>query len=156
MKFVGEFTQSLSQGNRLVIPARLRANMQSDQIIATRFEPNRLMISDGEHSGIVTELEKLSLLSAPVRDMYRLIGANTTKKQIDSQGRFLLEIEELNHLINLSSNAKSKKQIRFTIIGAGEFIEIWQTKYWEIYRDKLTRDQQDISERLAYIIRNGK
>jgi len=147
-EFVGEYSVNFSAKNRILIPAPLRGKLGTNLIVSTHNE-NWLEIYPLNYwKKFGLHLSKLSSLRSDLKDYYRLLYSQLLLVELDQQGRFILT-EKM--IANLNLDVESSL-LKLTIVGVGEYIEIWQSEKWEIKKEFLEKNLPGISERLAFML----
>jgi len=113
---IGQFSHNLDTKNRLMIPAKIRANINSTVIITLSVD-GCLEIRTPEEFDVFTEkFTNVDSLSEKERVISRWIFANSREVDIDSANRVLIPI-------NLSNKVNIKHEA--IIIGLKHKIEVW-------------------------------
>ncbi len=113
---IGQFSHNLDTKNRLMIPAKIRANINSTVIITLSVD-GCLEIRTPEEFDVFTEkFTNVDSLSEKERVISRWIFANSREVDIDSANRVLIPI-------NLSNKVNIKQEA--IIIGLKHKIEVW-------------------------------
>ena len=132
MVFFGEYTLSVTEGGRVVIPKKIRENLKGDVFILTKgFD---ICLAGYDKEGWVKRTQSLmeiSILEKENIEKKRFIFSGTVEISIDEQGRFVIP-KALLDFLHFSGNAVK-------IIGVGDHFEIWEVKAWEEYLKTLKR-----------------
>jgi MraZ protein len=121
--FLGEYQPNLIDASRLALPAKMREQLTSKEVVLTRgFEK---CLFGYERSD--WELEAQKQVESPISDsktrkLKRYWYSGSVEVVLDLQGRFVIPP-------NLRSYAAIKSDI--TVIGAGDHFEIWDTGVWK-------------------------
>lgn len=125
MVFYGEYTISVTDGGRVVIPKKIRENLKGEVFILTKgFDTCLSGYDKDDWERRTQELLNVSLLDRENLDKKRTIFAGANYISIDDQGRFVISKALLEFIKVLSS---------VTIIGVGDHFEIWETHKWRHY-----------------------
>ncbi len=119
---IGEYSHSLDVKGRLIMPAKLREDMEEKFIITTGLDGCLFGFSMIEWQKFEDKLKTLPITNKNARNFVRFFLSGATECELDKQGRFLIA-SKLREVANLDKDV--------TIIGAGTRIEIWNTKKWE-------------------------
>ncbi len=127
--FLGEYKHTLTKGNRLVLPSKIRGEIVGKEIILTRGFENCIL---GYQKSTFEKMAE-SELAKPVseteaRKIRRQLFSGAILTEIDNQGRVVVPK-------NLLEYAKIKTEI--LIIGTGDHFELWEEKVWVDYLGKI-------------------
>lgn len=132
MVFFGEFSVSVTEGGRVVIPKKIRENLKGETFILTKGFDLCLAGYDKEDWLKRTQsLMDVSILDKENIERKRLIFSGAAEISIDDQGRFVLPKALLQYLNFTGETLK--------IIGVGDHFEIWDEKKWEEYLKTLRK-----------------
>lgn len=141
--FVGEFKHSVDNKGRVIIPARLRNNLQETIYLCKGFETCLLILPLEEINKIACKIENDSLTNEGKRKFSRAFFSSMIEAGFDSQGRILIPN-------NLRNYAKINTDV--IIVGNGFYIEIWEKNIWEKNISELDKDRNKLS---AYLEGNN-
>lgn len=152
-RYYGEYEISLTDKNRVIIPAKLReiliSNSEADVSIAYHNQ-GWLEIYDKHYLEQLTkEFKTISSLHTDLRDLQRLLYSQMQQQELDTQGRMILSQQMLTAL-QISNTTEKTKQL--VVVGVGDYLEIWEAQRWEIKKKGLKSNLTNISERLAFIL----
>lgn len=132
--FLGEYKHTLTKGNRLALPSKMRSVVADGEIVLARgFE--RCIFGYGRltwEKMAQTELEK-PVSSEEGRKIRRQLFAGAISVEIDDQGRFVFPQ-------NLLDYAQIKESV--LVVGAGDHFEIWSEGLWNEYLKKIGADEK--------------
>jgi MraZ protein len=132
MVFFGEYTVSITEGGRIVVPKKIRENLKGDVFILTKGFDICLAGYDKEDWLKRThDLTQVSILEKQDIEKKRFIFSGANEIAIDEQGRFVIPKALLEFLILSGDGLK--------IIGVGDHFEIWDIKKWEDYLKTLKK-----------------
>lgn len=134
--FIGEYTHSIDEKGRLILPAKLRDELGGEFIVTRGFEKCLFVYTKKEWENITNKLNNLPFTKKDARNFMRFFLSGATKAGFDKQGRF-------NITSGLISYADLKKECM--IIGVGNRLEIWAKDAW----DKFYNDNQDKLSEIA-------
>lgn len=124
--FIGEFSHSIDNKNRIILPAKFREAL-GDCFIITKGLDGCLYVFPKDEWGILEKkLKQLPLTSKDARAFVRFFFSGASEVTIDKQGRALIPQ-------NLLEYAIIEKEI--ITIGVSNRIEIWSKKQWDNYND---------------------
>ena len=138
--FMGEYQHTLDNKGRLILPAKFREEL-GVRFIATKGLDNCLFIyAKDEWQVLEDKLKKLPLGKSEARAFVRFFFSGAAELECDKQGRILLPS-------NLREYANLDKEI--TVIGVSSRIELWSTKVWEEYNNKIAPKVVQMADDLA-------
>lgn len=125
MVFYGEYTVSVTEGGRLVIPKKIRENLKGDVFVLTKgFNTYLAGYDKDDWEKRSSEFLTASLIETENLDRKRLLFAGANYISIDEQGRFVIP-KALLEFVGTASTV--------TIIGVGDHFELWEGKKWRQY-----------------------
>jgi MraZ protein len=120
--FLGQFRHSVDTKGRLTIPARFREDLASGAFVTQGFERNLLVYTTDSFGRLAQKAGLLSATNAEARAVRRVIFGGATEVSLDNVGRILLP-PFLREYARLEGDT--------TIVGAGEYFEIWNAEAWQ-------------------------
>ena len=139
---IGEYEHSLDDKGRLIMPAKLRADIGEKFIITKGLDGCLFVFSQDEWSNFEAKLKELPLTNKNARDFVRFFLSGATECELDKQGRFLI-------VNNLRAYANIEKEA--IIIGVGTRLEIWNKSKWEAYNSDENLSADDIAENMTML-----
>ena len=139
---IGEYEHSLDVKGRLIMPAKLRADIGEKFIITKGLDGCLFVFSQNEWSNFEGKLKELPLTNKNARDFVRFFLSGATECEIDKQGRFLI-------VNNLREYANITKEV--IIIGVGTRLEIWNKEKWKKYNSDENISADDIAENMTML-----
>ena len=136
----GEYRYSLDDKNRLMIPARIRADIAGNSVVLTRGVDKCLWLFTHEEWGKVVQslIGSTSLFQEKARLMQRRIIAPAQETEIDRSGRIGIPN-------TLKEFAGLKKEC--IILGIQSYIEIWdEESYLSYLQDNENRFKEAAEE----------
>ena len=97
---IGEYEHSLDVKGRLIMPAKLRADIGEKFIITKGLDGCLFVFSQNEWSNFESKLKELPLTNKNARDFVRFFLSGATECEIDKQGRFLI-VNNLREYANI-------------------------------------------------------
>jgi len=137
--FLGQYTHTIDSKNRLTIPARYRAALASGAYIVQGFERNLLVYTTEAFQKLADRARTHSPTDPEVRAMRRVVFGRASEVNLDSSGRILIPPFLLEYAM-LDSEA--------TIVGSGDYFEIWSDAAWVKELESVT-DPETNAERFA-------
>jgi len=126
--FFGKCTLLLSDKNQLTLPSNYRDEMSNAVYITQGFDRNLFLLSQQAFNAIYLHLKATSLSDPLARLLNRLFLGRAAEVAIDELGQIELPL-------NLCEYAELGKEI--TIVGQGEYSEIWSPALWQKQMDSL-------------------
>lgn len=133
---MGEYNYAIDDKGRLNFPAKFRDQMGSEFVV-TRWLDECLVAFPEEEWQRITEILK-SKSMVKTRDIQRFLYSAAEQVSPDKQGRILLGNA-------LRTHAKLDKET--TVIGVGNYAEIWNTAAWQQKQQQL--NSADIEAAMA-------
>mgnify|MGYP005785631523 CR=1 FL=1 len=124
---IGEYEHSLDAKGRMIMPAKLRADIGEKFILSKGLDGCLFAFSMQEWNNFEEKLKSLPLSDKNARSFVRFFLAGATECEIDKQGRFLIP-NNLRVIANLEKEA--------IIIGVGTRLEIWNKEKWQTNCDE--------------------
>jgi MraZ protein len=136
--FTSEFESKLDTKGRLVLPARIKAQLPSgegDELVIRRgFEPCLIIYPMVEFKKVFSKISGLSEFNEEYRKLQRNFFSGTATVELDSNGRFVIPR-------NMLSYAQLEKDL--ILIGMGNKVEVWNPS---IYDKHLIKDSSELSK----------
>jgi len=120
--FLGQYTHSLDAKGRLTIPARFREALASGAYVTQGFERNLMVYTTASFERLAQRAGTLTATDPEARAVRRVIFGGATEVELDNAGRILIP-EFLRSYAQLEGEA--------SIVGTGEYFEIWAKGAWE-------------------------
>jgi len=138
--FFGNYSHSLDEKGRLVIPKKMREELGNKIFIMKGFDGALAIYQESAYSRVMEELEKYSFNKKENRDYLRLKLASIVDLDVDKMGRVQLPVAILGkYHIN--------KDV--IVLGAGDHIEVWDKDRYEEYMKSIEDEYEDIAERIG-------
>jgi len=129
MAFFGEYEVSVTKGDRIVIPKRIRKEIKGIKFILTKgFDVCLAGYDLDDWNKRSQPLLEISLVDNTDINKRRKIFSGAIEIELDDQGRFVIP-KSLSDYID----GESEKLI---IIGVGDHFEIWGIDQWQDYLNK--------------------
>lgn len=137
--FIGEYSHSLDNKNRMIIPAKLREELGSKFIITKGLDGCLYAYPIEEWKILEEKLKSLPLTNKDARAFVRFFFSGASEIEVDKQGRGLIPQ-------NLLEYAGISKEI--ISIGVLTKVEIWSKEKWEDYNDD-NIDYNELAEKMS-------
>ncbi|MBU2575632.1 division/cell wall cluster transcriptional repressor MraZ [Patescibacteria group bacterium] len=137
--FIGEYQHSIDNKGRMAIPAKFRQSLKKGAFVTRGLDNCLFIYTQEEWKNLVEKLSDLPLSQEKSRAFTRLMLAGAMDVSLDSQGRILIP-EYLRKFANL------KKET--IVAGLYNRLEIWDTRQWQIYKQKTEKQSTKIAEEL--------
>ena len=143
----GEFTHSLDEKGRLMIPARMRAGITGNVMILTRGVDACLWLFPTEEWRAISAhlMDSISPFQEKARLIQRWIIAPAQEAEVDRTGRLVVPQ-------TLREYAGLKKECR--ILGMLKYIEIWEDETYLTYladnKDRFKEATEELASRLTF------
>ena len=141
--FYGEFTHTLDEKNRLIVPMRLRGKIREtfvEKFIITKGLDNCLFLfTVDEWRLFENKIKALPLTGKDARAYTRHLFSGASECTIDKQGRISIPLYLKNY-------AQIRKDV--IIIGVMNRIEIWSREKWISYSKNTEKSVNEIAEQL--------
>ena len=141
--FYGEFTHTLDEKNRLIVPMRLRGKIKEtfvERFIITKGLDNCLFLFTVDEWRLFENKTKaLPLTGKDARAYTRHLFSGASECTIDKQGRISIPLYLKNY-------AQIRKDV--IVIGVMNRIEIWSREKWISYSKNTERSVNEIAEQL--------
>lgn len=119
--FFGQFSHNIDSKGRLTVPVRFRDPLQNGAYIIQGFERNLVVYTTDDFKKLAQRASVLTTTNANARAVKRMIFGRATEVNLDSTGRILIP-GFLRDYALLEDEA--------TLVGAGEYFEVWDSKSW--------------------------
>jgi MraZ protein len=114
----GSYEVSLDNRNRLAIPARVRDPFHAGAIVGWWLDDCLIVVPRHEWPALIERtFGSMSVLDTDQREVSRFVNAGAFDQDLDRQGRVLLALHQREH---------AGIDGRATVVGAGDYLEIWE------------------------------
>ncbi len=124
--FTSEFECKLDTKGRLVLPAKIKANLpevsSNELVLRKGFESNLTLYPMVEYKKLHHRISSLSEFNPEQRRLKRMFFKSIAQVELDSAGRILVPKAMLAH-------ASIEKEA--LLIGMGNYVEIWNPQVFE-------------------------
>jgi len=139
---LGEYTHSIDEKGRAIIPAKLRNDLGDSFVICKGMEGCLFMYSQVEWNKFVEELETLPRMNKDARLFKRYFFGSASEGSFDKQGRASIP-PPLREVANLEKD--------IVLVGVQDRVEIWDKARWESSSDVSEAELDSIAERMEAI-----
>lgn len=138
--FIGEYSHSIDEKNRLAIPAKFRLELKNGAVVTRGLDNCLFLYPKKSWNELAEKLAKLPISQAGSRAFSRLMLAGAMDVNLDKQGR-----------INLPDYLKQYSSLKKKVIITGLYnrLEIWDQEVWEKYKSGTEKNSADIAEALG-------
>lgn len=140
MMLMGTYTGKLGDGDRLVIPAKLRNKLGDHLVVAQGFEGCLIVVPADQWESLTLEAGQGPYVTEPARKTTRFLMSGATEVNLDEQGRFVLPL-------HLREYAKILNEV--ITVGTGRWVEIWAKERWQKESAYLEEHASEIAEKLG-------
>ena len=138
--FFGNYSHSLDEKGRLVIPRKMRESLGNKIFIMKGFDGALAIYKEDAYEEVIEELKKYSFNKKENRDYLRLKLASIVDLEVDKMGRVQIPVAILN---------KYGIQKDVVVLGAGDHIEVWDNTKYDAYMASIEDNFEEIAERLS-------
>ncbi|HEX7293365.1 MAG TPA: division/cell wall cluster transcriptional repressor MraZ [Solirubrobacterales bacterium] len=141
MAFRGLYEHSLDSKDRLTVPSRFRAALSDGVVLSKGFDPCVWVHTTEEFEQLSERfLAPHSPFGGDARRLRRRFHGGSFDETLDSAGRIRVPKPLIEHAA-LSGPC--------VVIGAGEYLEIWNAEAWAKQEEELDATAPEIAEGLA-------
>lgn len=141
MAFRGLYEHSLDSKDRLTVPSRFRAALADGIVLSKGFDPCVWVHTTSEFEQLSDRfLSPHSPFGRDARQLRRRFHGGSFDEKLDSAGRIRIPKSLIEHA-GLDGNC--------VVIGAGEYLEIWNADAWAKQEEELDAAAPEIAEGLA-------
>ncbi|MBO6164628.1 MAG: division/cell wall cluster transcriptional repressor MraZ [Lachnospiraceae bacterium] len=135
--FMGEFSHSIDNKGRLIIPVRFREQLGNEFVVTKGLDNCLFIYPNEEWKAFEEKLKNLPITNPNARKFKRFFLAGADPVELDRQGRILINAK-------LRQAAGLGKDV--VLAGVGEHIEIWDQERWENY--STYDDMEEVAENM--------
>ncbi len=137
--FFGEFEYRVDQKGRVPFPPRFRAELKQGVVLTPGIEKCITAYPLPEWKKLATTLTDGSVAPSKIRMLNRAIFATAFSTSIDGQGRVALPLPLRDY---------AALEYEVVIIGANNYLELWNKQEWEAEKAKSREQAGQIIESL--------
>lgn len=138
--FIGEYTHSLDDKNRLSLPVKFREKLGKEVVITPGLDGCLFVFSKKEWTHIADSLAEASLLQTDFRSFNRFLFGGAAEVEVDKAGRVLIP-DFLRERLKLDDKA--------VIIGVQKRVEIWNEQSWQVYKQGVEGRADVLADKLS-------
>lgn len=138
--FMGEFSHTIDPKGRLIVPAKLKAELGSSFVVTKGLDGCLFAYPDQEWKNIESHFREIPLTTKDARKFTRFFFAGASRVDCDSQGRVLIPP-------TLREFAGLKKDV--VLAGVMDRVEIWDKARWDDADSYEESDMDKIAEHMA-------
>lgn len=139
--FYGSYSHSLDSKGRLVIPSKMRKELDDKLFIMKGFDGALSLYKPNDFDNLIQELNNLEYHKKNSRAYLRVQLASVIELEIDRLGRVQLP----THLLNKYQIGKD-----VIVIGALDHIEVWDQKAYEKYVEEYESNFETLAENIEH------
>ena len=141
MAFRGHYEHSLDAKDRLTVPARFRSALADGVVLSKGFDPCVWLQTTAAFERLSDRfLSPHSPFGRDARRLRRRFHGGSFDEKLDSAGRLRIPKPLIEHA-GLSGSC--------VVIGAGEYLEVWDAAAWARQEQELDDEAPEIAEGLA-------
>lgn len=136
---LGQYEAKIEAKNRIAFPKKLRSLLGDKLIITLGYENSLIVVSEEGWKALLEGTEGKPFIQSETRETQRFILGGASFIELDEKGRFVLPSY-------LRQFAQIQEEVVF--LGLSRYVEMWDKKRWEIYRENLEKNIDTIAKRL--------
>ncbi|MCO5315452.1 MAG: division/cell wall cluster transcriptional repressor MraZ [Solirubrobacterales bacterium] len=141
MAFRGQYEHSLDVKDRLTVPSAFRDQLAGEVVLVKGPDPCLWLMAKEDFDRIAERyIAPHSLLGADARRLRRVLNSNATEGELDSAGRIRVTRKQAE-TAGLDGTC--------AVVGAGEYVEIWNAESWQKESELLADEFGEIAESFA-------
>ena len=137
---IGEYTYSIDEKKRLLVPAKFRKSLGKKAIMTRGIDSCLVIYPVAVWGNLTKKWESLPTGQIDARGFTRIMLSGATDVELDKLGRILIP----DHL---KEYAFLKKNV--VIIGLSNRIEIWDEIRWREYKGKMEKTVSEMAQQLG-------
>jgi len=140
--FLGEYSHTIDDKNRLSIPAKFRDELAKGLILTRGLDGCLWLYTETEWQKIAEGVSKLPITQKNARSFGRFILSGAMDLKLDKVGR-------VNVPKYLADYAGIKNKV--VVTGMHTRLEIWAEDKWNSFKDEMEKNSEEVAENLAEI-----
>lgn len=144
---IGQYEGKIDEKGRTALPKKFREVLGEEIIVTLGYENALIVVSTDNWKQLLEGTEGRPFIEYETRETQRFLLGGASLLALDNKGRLVLPAY-------LRSFGEIKDEVVF--LGLSRYVEIWDKKKWEIYRQKLEKNIENISQRLIKEEKSGK
>jgi MraZ protein len=137
--FLGRYDHTIDEKGRITVPARFRELLEDGAYITRGLDKNLMILTSSSFDVMSDRITKMSLTNPLARDLRRVLFSGADRVDVDRAGRMLIPAF-LREYAQLGSSV--------TVVGSGDYFEIWSTEAWQAQDQRLEASETN-TERFA-------
>jgi MraZ protein len=137
--FLGRYDHTIDEKGRITVPARFRELLEDGAYITRGLDKNLMILTSSSFDVMSDRVTKMSVTNPLARDLRRVIFSGADRVDVDRAGRMLIPAF-LREYAQLGSSV--------TVVGNGDYFEIWSTESWQAQDQRLEASETN-AERFA-------
>lgn len=138
--FIGEYTHTIDDKNRLAVPVKFRAALSGGAVVTRGLDNCLFLYTRDEWQKLAEKFANLPLAQANTRAFTRLMLAGAMDVELDKQGRILVP-DYLKSFASLTKNV--------VVAGLYSRLELWDESKWTAYKQQTEANSSEIAEKLG-------
>lgn len=131
---IGLYPSILENDNRLALPKAFLEDYKEGFCVSRGFDQNVMVLTMDAFDAIYERAITFNLADPVVRLLLRMIFSSATLAEIDANGRITIP-DTLKEYANLNREV--------TIVGQGDYIELWSQSNWKLQEERLLNLEPD-------------
>ncbi len=137
---MGEYSHALDDKGRIIIPARLREDLDNHFVMTKGLDGCLFLYPMAEWGKLEERLKGLPLTNASARAFQRLFLAGAQDVEVDRQSRVTIPPR-------LREYAGVVKEV--VLVGVSNRVELWSLEHWQTYQSEAAQGYEDVAEKMV-------
>ncbi len=120
--FLGQYNHNIDDKGRLTVPVRFRDALSSGAYVTRGYDRNLVVYTTDSFELLAKRAMTLTTTDPEARAIRRVLFGGATEVGLDSSGRILIPSFLRDY---------SQLEGESTLVGAGEYFEIWNARAWD-------------------------
>ena len=138
--FIGEYSHSIDNKNRLALPSKFRADLKNGAFVTRGIDNCLFIFTKTDWQKLVDKIVDLPIGKSDARGFSRIMLASAMDVKLDSLGRILLPDY-------LKKYAGLKKKV--VVAGLYSRLEIWDENVWNAYKRQVEKNAGKLAETMG-------
>ena len=139
---IGEYKHILDPKKRLAVPSKLRREIGERAVLTKGLENCLFLFSMKEWEPVAEKVSQMTFANRDSRGFARLLLSGASEVELDQLGRVLVP----DYLRDYAGLQKA-----VIVAGVGKRLEIWDEAKWNVYKENLEKNSDQIAEKLSEI-----
>lgn len=136
---LGQFAGRIDTKARVAFPKRFRKIVGDRLIVTQGYEYSLIIVGEKGWEALLEGTKGKPFVQKEARETQRYLLGNATFVELDKKGRFIVP----QHLREFSGIAED-----VIFLGLSRYIELWDKKRWEVYKQNLEKNIDSIAKKL--------